>query len=184
MNKIFTKYRDLALAAGAPTARKQSMEWFRRRIRKDRIRDFDQVTEGFKRARIKEGEMVTYRYNPLMKRKLPYYDTQPLIVILETYLDGWLGINVHYLQPMIRAKLFYTLQYEKRNMEELAEQLKKHPLCYPAIKRYKAEKVLGEATLIPRSEWDIAIQLPYEKFVGDSLKSIWNKSNSQIGKRT
>ena len=180
MNQIFTKYRNLAQEAGVPASQKKSLEWFRKRIRKDRIRDMDRVTEGFKRARIREGEMVTYRYDPLLKEKLKYYDVQPLIVILEIYLDGWLGVNVHYLPPEFRAKLFYELQYKKKNMRVIAEQLKKHPISYPAIKRYKAQKVLGEATLIPKEEWDIAIQLPYERFVGASLKQVWNKSRSKI----
>ena len=180
MNELFKKYRDAARDAGAPTRQKQSLEWFRKRIRKDRIRDVDKVTEGFKRAKIQEGEMVTYRYDPIMKDKLPYYDVQPLIVVLEIYLDGWLGINVHYLPPEFRSKLFYEINYKRTNMRVLAERLKKHPICYPAIKRYKGKKVQSDPVLIPRDEWDIAIQLPYERFVGASNKLVWNTSRSKI----
>ena len=32
-------------------------------------------------------------YDPKLKKKLPYYDTFPLVLPLENYSDGFLGLN-------------------------------------------------------------------------------------------
>ena len=181
MNNIIQKYRNLALEAGYAPNSKASLDWFRQRVRKDRpITQLNRITEDRKNARIRQGEMITYKYIPMMEKKLQYYDTNPLIVILETYVDGWLGVNVHYLPPQFRAKLFYELHYSKRSMPVIAEQLKSHPISKPAIKRYKAEKVMTKPKAIPKAEWEIAIQLPYENFKKASLKKVWQDSRKKI----
>ena len=181
MNSLFEKYRNLALEAGYTSNTKRSLDWFRTRIRKDKnIKDLDIITEGTKNARIEIGEMVTYRYQPILREKLNYYDVHPLIVILEIYNDGWLGANVHYLPPAFRAKLFYEINYSKNRRQVLTEQLKKNPITKPAIKRYKAEQVRTKPKAIPNDEWEIAIQLPYENFKKASIKKVWQDSRKKI----
>ena len=44
-------------------------------------------------------------YDPKFKKTLPYYDTFPLVLPLETYNDGFLGINMHYLPIPLRVNL-------------------------------------------------------------------------------
>ena len=44
-------------------------------------------------------------YDPKMKKKLPYYDRFPLILPIEQYSNGFLGINFHYLSMPIRIRL-------------------------------------------------------------------------------
>ena len=181
MNTIFEKYRNLALEAGYPANSKKSLDWFRQRIRKDRvIKEHDSITEGARRARLDLGEMITYKYNPMLKEKLEYYDVHPLIVIMEIYNDGWLGLNVHYLPPAFRAKLFYEINYSRKRMLVIAEDLKNNPISKPAIKRYKAQQLITRPMTIPKSEWDIAIQLPFENFKKASVKKVWQDSRKKI----
>ena len=35
-----------------------------------------------------------------LKDKLPYFDRFPVVIIIETYETGFLGINFHYIPPM------------------------------------------------------------------------------------
>ena len=44
-------------------------------------------------------------YGPKHAKKLPYYDTFPLVLPLERYSDGFLGMNFHYLPIPLRMKL-------------------------------------------------------------------------------
>ena len=44
-------------------------------------------------------------YDPKIKRKLPYYDRFPLVLPIETYSNGFLGINFHYLSIPMRIRL-------------------------------------------------------------------------------
>jgi len=48
-------------------------------------------------------------YSPKFKSTLPYYDTFPLVLPLEMYSDGFLGINFHYLPIPLRMKLLDKL---------------------------------------------------------------------------
>ena len=43
-----------------------------------------------------DGLLNMFFYDPKMKKKLPYYDRFPLILPIETYSNGFLGINFHY----------------------------------------------------------------------------------------
>ena len=44
-------------------------------------------------------------YGPKHAKKLPYYDTFPLVLPLERYSDGFLGMNFHYLPIPLRMRL-------------------------------------------------------------------------------
>ena len=40
------------------------------------------------------GRLNMFIYDPKLKKKLPYYDTFPLVLPLENYNDGFLGIKL------------------------------------------------------------------------------------------
>ena len=43
------------------------------------------------------GRLNMFLYDPKYKDKLPYYDVFPLVLPIQRYSDGFLGINFHYL---------------------------------------------------------------------------------------
>ena len=45
------------------------------------------------------GRMYSFLYDPKWKNQLPYYDTFPLIFVVENEKDSFLGLNLHYLAP-------------------------------------------------------------------------------------
>jgi hypothetical protein len=55
------------------------------------------------------GKMYTFFYDPKHKETLPYYDLFPLIFVVGPAAGGFLGINLHYLPPVLRAKLMDSL---------------------------------------------------------------------------
>ncbi|MEK9888327.1 MAG: hypothetical protein VW735_06270, partial [Gammaproteobacteria bacterium] len=61
------------------------------------------------------GRMYMFQYDPKGKDTLPYYDVFPLIFVLEKYSDGFLGMNLHYLPPVFRARLMDRLYQIERN---------------------------------------------------------------------
>ena len=54
-------------------------------------------------------------YDPKLKDKLPYYDTFPLVLPVEQYKDGFLGINLHYLSIPMRMRLLDRLMDYSNN---------------------------------------------------------------------
>ena len=55
------------------------------------------------------GKMYMFFYDPKHKATLPYYDRFPLVIPIERYPDGFLGLNMHYLAPKLRLSLLEGL---------------------------------------------------------------------------
>ena len=87
-----------------------SIGWYQ-----EKIKEFGQPTakqllaEGKLRGRPFVGKLNMFIYRPKLFKKLPYYDIFPLVLPLEFYTDGFLGINFHYLEIPIRVKLLDEL---------------------------------------------------------------------------
>jgi len=84
----------------AAKGRPKSTQWYR-----DKIAEFgkpgamDLIRDGKRNNNPFFGRLNMFFYDPKFKKTLPYYDTFPLVLPLERYDDGFLGINLHYL-PM------------------------------------------------------------------------------------
>ena len=94
----------------AAKGRPKSTEWY-----KDKIKEFgtpgamDLIRDGKRDSRPFYGRLNMFIYDPKFKKKLPYYDTFPLVLPLEKYSDGFLGINLHYLPIPLRIRLLDRL---------------------------------------------------------------------------
>ena len=66
------------------------------------------------------GKMYFYFYDPKTKDSLPYYDRFPLVLPIERYQDGFLGLNLHYIHPKQRIILLDKLSntLSNRNYDE------------------------------------------------------------------
>lgn len=122
------------------------------------------------------GRMYFFYYDPKTKDKLPVYDRFPLVLPIERYSDGFLGLNLHYLDRGSRAALLNQLQKyaNNRKMDEttrlrlsydLLASTKSINLAKPSIKRYLYSHVRSQFIEVTADEWDKAIELPVEMFV-------------------
>lgn len=152
------------------------------------IRSFQQKR---KVGRMEPGFMYLFKYDPKGKQTLPYYDTFPLIFPIETYPDGFLGINFHYLPLALRAKLMdaiYSTTTDKRYDDNtkvaisyrILKSASKYKAFKPTVKRYLYEHVRSQFLEIKAVEWDIALFLPLEKFKKSDKATIWSDSRSMI----
>lgn len=175
-NKLFTYYKQLADKAEIKRGTKASMEWFRNKLRKRSQINHSRITEGRKAAKLVPGVMCTYLYDAKLKKKLPYWDETPLIVVLDVKADGWYGVNLHYLPPRLRATLLYELQAKNKTMSQIAAALSKNELTAPCLKKYLSSHVKSRPVMIPKEEWEIAIQMPFENFIGATKKKVWSNA--------
>jgi len=102
-----------AIATGNMAARaRMAATWFRSIVERAKTalaRDTvfqDVVTDAAKSGtltgRMWLGKMYFFVYNPKHKITLPYYDMFPLVLPIERYSNGFLGINFHFLAPKDR----------------------------------------------------------------------------------
>jgi hypothetical protein len=115
-------------------------------------------------------------YDPKYKNNLnvlPYYDRFPLVLPIEEYRDGFLGLNFHYLSIPMRLKLLNIIQEYAINdrMDETTRirltwnRIKRNPMVKPVVKRYLADHVTGTFRRIDAEEMMVAVLLPVQRFV-------------------
>ena len=122
-------------------------------------------------SRVLPGMMYMFYYSPKGERRLPYYDSFPLVVLLDTHRGGMTGLNLHYLPIDLRQKLFYGLlnRVDDRDIDEnsfikitydtlnAARSLKEYRPCF---KKYLTENIRGNIVQVPAPEWEVAVHLP------------------------
>jgi hypothetical protein len=122
------------------------------------------------------GKMYFFAYDPKMKKTLPMYDRFPLVFPIEPYNDGFLGLNLHYLNPGERAWLLNKLKDFRNNSkfnattklklsyDLLASTKKLASVSRPCVKRYLFSHVRSKFIEMEPAEWDKAIGLPVAQF--------------------
>ena len=138
------------------------------------------------------GEMVMFVYDPKHKETLPYYDRLPLVLPFNTAKDGFLGLNLHYLPPKLRARLLTMLMEHKTN-RTLTEKTRiaatwqtlnssaKAPYVSLCVKHYLTKHMKTGFKVIHPSDWANAVMLPTERFEKEGLQKIWQEAIKKIG---
>ncbi len=137
------------------------------------------------------GKMYFYYYDPKTKDMLPYWDKFPLVIPIETYRDGFLGLNLHYISPKQRLVLLDALSeyannsnYDETTRLRLTySKLKNIGKAYkakPCIKKYLFKHVDSRFLEIEANEWDIAVLLPFQNFQGASANKVYNDSRTKF----
>jgi hypothetical protein len=187
-------------AAELQTFSRESMQWLTAKIamlRGIQIKQFPSQIRTEKPRYVNRfmlGGLYFFHYNPKMKNGLPYYDTFPLVLMLERYPDGFLGLNLHYLPIKFRVALMKKmLSYGAVYNEE--DELKRIRITYdilaasrrfrefrPCLKRYLTNHVKSRILAVQPNEWDIATYLPVQQFRKAKPMEVWQDSMNEIRK--
>ena len=149
--------------------------------------------EARKVSSMEFGYMYAFKYDPKTKNDLPYYDTFPLIFPVRIDSDGFLGINFHYLPPVLRAKLMNALYSTLTNKKyddttkvkisySILQSASKYRYFKPMLKKYLRSHVRSQFLEVQVNEWDIAIFLPTESFRKADTGRVWEDSRKKIGR--
>ena len=169
--------------------RPRSTAWY-----KEKIKEFGKpnaqklIRDGKRNNKPFYGKLNMFFYDPKFKKTLPYYDVFPLVLPLETYDDGFLGINLHYLPIPLRIKLLDKLVDYSNNTEfdestKLMvdyKKLKRINLIKPTIHKYLSGQTKSQFRRIDADEFTIATLLPVQRFKKASDKEVWRESRSMI----
>jgi hypothetical protein len=122
------------------------------------------------------GRMYFFHYDPKYKDTLPVWDKFPLVIPMEIYSDGFLGLNLHYLDPFSRLILLDKLQdfinndkYDDTTRMNLSYDLlsssRRYKLIEGCIKRYLSSHIRSSVIYIEPKHWETAVFLPAQKMV-------------------
>lgn len=200
MAKVFDDILLKGIRTGQVPGRTQdAREWYRNQAKAlpkknqtDRlIRELRTDQNRRQDTRFLLGNMYLFAYDPKHKDTLPYYDRFPLIFPINKAKGGFLGINLHYLPPPFRAKLMdelYTVMNNKafNDTTRLTANYKilngttKFRHFKPCIKHYLTAHVRSKPAYINPTEWDVALFLPTQKFVGATATQVYADSRKII----
>ena len=178
--------QSVVKAAGG---RPKSTQWYR-----DKIREFGQpgamdlIRDG-KQARTPHyGRINMFFYDPKGRKTLPYYDTFPLVLPIERYPDGFLGINFHYLPMGLRLKLLDRIVDFSNNtkfdestiIDADYAKLKNLKEIKPTLKRYLAGRVKTRFRRVDADEFTVAALLPIARWKNGTQQDVYKDSRKMI----
>lgn len=178
-----TERLNLSSGSKKQRIRQTAVEWLQAKFMLVRA-GFSQIPESTtKNISGCQGMMFFYRYDPKHKQTLPVWDEFPLVIILEQYDDGFLGLNLHYaaeaernvlLMSLLSSRIYNPeLNKVKVNVdyERIVQNTKKYPGFKNCIKRYLTTHIVGKALEIRPHEWGLAVLLPGAEFHRNQKKS-------------
>ena len=192
MAKLLDRIKTSLAKEGLTPRTNASRAWLRAKVK-----DLKPTSSGLMtdRQRLKNtsmiGKMYFYFYDPKTKESMPYYDQFPLVIPIEKYNDGFLGLNLHYIHPKHRMILLDKLSDTMSN--DTYDEKTKLKINYrylaaasrifeanPCIKRYLFTQIESRFLEITADEWDIAAMLPLESFVGATTSKVYADSRKKF----
>ena len=178
---IFDEIRNLKSTGEEP------FQWYRNRIRElGTPTQRELLRDGKLAGRYHIGRLNMFVYNPKYKDKLPYFDTFPLVLPIEKYDNGFLGLNFHYLPYALRVRLLDRLDRFTRGSKDDARilasyrALKNINIVKPTLKRYLNSKVRSRFRRIDSEDFLTALMLPVQRFRKSNVNKIWSDSRKMI----
>jgi hypothetical protein len=192
MAYLIDRLKQQLKETGKQTGSRRARQWIRQKV-KDLANARRTVMLDRKRkvTRPIVGKMYFYFYDPKTKDQLRYYDKFPLVIPIDYYNDGFLGLNLHYIHPRQRLLLLDSLseyatnsKYDAKTKLRLSYALlasaSKHYQFKPCLKRYLYNHVQSQFLEINADEWDIAVLLPAENFQKAEKEFVYAESRKKF----
>jgi hypothetical protein len=195
MSNIFNRLELQAFRAGITPRTKESREWFRKKASTLKVNRRELMKEEPLKTNADRGgvgSMQMFFYDPKTKETLPYYDTFPLVVVVGPAEGGFYGLNLHYLPPLLRAKMLDALMEVSSSKKsddakfvityKRLKSIAKMRYYQPCFKHYLNKHVKSKFAEVPAPEWEIATFLPTAQFQKASKQKVYGDSRKMIGK--
>tara|TARA_B100001057_G_scaffold190156_1_gene190919 strand:- start:3179 stop:3766 length:588 start_codon:yes stop_codon:yes gene_type:complete len=193
MSNIFQKLELAAFRNQITPRTAESRAWFMdkaktmRGINRENLMQEDPLTRSSRRI---IGSMQMFYYDPKHKETLPYYDRFPLSIIIKPAKGGFLGMNLHYLPPILRAQFLDALMDNVTSTKSDDAKFKittrllagtsSLEFYKPCIKHYLTAHVKSKFAEVKAPEWEIATFLPTAIFEKASKQKIYSDSRKKI----
>lgn len=175
----------------------EAINWLKEQILKLRStlgekEEKEEKKDGSKQDTFEIGKMYLFHYDPKTKKKLKYYDTYPLILLVDISQNGrFYGVNLHYLPPEYRLKLLSNLAdnlsvYKDNKIERLRlsynilNSYSLYKAFKPCFKQYLFSHIKSVIKEIPPEDWGYACALPIENFKKEIKQNVWIESLNAI----
>ena len=197
MNSRLTKLAQEKSSAQLQTMAKESLKWLMVKIAD--LKRTSQIASEISKEKSRQvnkfilGGLYFFYYDAKTKKELPYWDRFPLVLILERYPDGFLGLNLHYL-PIKHRIIFMEKLMDRAVLNEdgdikriritydILNSVRRYKEFQPCLKRYLNSHIRSRILVVQPDEWDIALFLPIQQFMKARPEKVWKESVDQIRK--
>jgi hypothetical protein len=157
-----------------------SINWYKKKVAdlSNRISAARLMRDGTLKRAPSFNKLHFFRYDPKLKATLPYYDTFPLVMPIQSAAGGFLGINFHYLPIPLRMRLLETL--DKRGFRGDYRKLKNIREVKPTIKHYLRRQFVSGFLELEEDDYAPAIFMPVAQFRKASASQVWRDSRRKI----
>ena len=164
----------------------RSNNWYRGQVK--RIASGTTAQQLFRQGKLARrpsvGRLNLFGYNPKLRKTLPYYDTFPLVLPLEGFRGGFLGMNFHYLSPVIRFRLLNQLQRFATNskfdsttrLDVSYQRVGGLARVKQTIKKYLYSNVRSGFMRVDLQDAPTAVYLPVQQFKKRSASYVYGQS--------
>jgi len=137
------------------------------------------------------GKMLFYKYDPKGKATIPYYDQFPLVFPFRIGPTYMIGMNMHYLPPVERARLMMNLTTVVNSTTidsntkllityKLLNSSSKFQYFKPCIKKYLFGQLRSRVMTINPAQWNQVLLMPLANFQKASEFKVWNDSLNKV----
>ena len=195
MESILTTLTEQHSASNLQRLSRQSMSWFTKKI--SELKNPVSMVKGIAREKSRyvrsfiKGRLYFFLYDPKTKDELPYYDRFPLVLVLEKYDDGFLGLNLHYLP--VKYRILFLRKLMQFAILDDQDEIKRMRVTYdilnaskrfrefkPCVKRYLFPHIKSRILAVQPEEWETAMYLPVHQFKGEKPQQIWKESMEEV----
>jgi len=195
MESILTTLTEQHSASNLQRLSRQSMSWFTKKITE--LKNPVSMVKGIAREKSRyvrsfiKGRLYFFLYDPKTKDELPYYDRFPLVLVLEKYDDGFLGLNLHYLP--VKYRILFLRKLMQFAILDDQDEIKRMRVTYdilnaskrfrefkPCVKRYLFPHIKSRILAVQPDEWETAMYLPVHQFKGEKPQQIWKESMEEV----
>lgn len=132
-------------------------------------------SRGLGKSTPRIGCLYLYAYDAKWKDELEYYDQFPLMFCIDITDKGWMGLSLHYLHPVMRAKLMDAIELiaVKSGKNERIRLITSYSMLKsasrarffrPCVKSYLKSHVRSKLLEVAKSDWDLVLSLPLARF--------------------
>ena len=151
--------------------------WYRNRIKELGTPSVPELLRSGKLNKTPHPKHLNmFVYAPKFAKKLPYYDTFPLVMYLKPAEGGFYGLNFHYLPYALRARLLDAAGQDKLSVSAVENSR----LTKPTIKRYLFGYTRSMFRRVDSEDNLTAIMLPVQRFKKASDTKVWGDSRKMI----
>ena len=104
---------------------------------------------------VRMGDLVFFGYNPQFAQNYEFWDVQPLAVVMGFYQEGFLGCNLHYINPDYRDVIATSLLNTKGES----------PVPKNSVHKYLWSNMRTIFKVPKEEDWAAISLLPTEQFI-------------------